>query len=351
MAMAYDDPVDYYERRARKQTQTAPYAVPGQQPPPEAQPTQPQPAQQAPQTAQQATQTAPQQQATREMIRDAWMARGAGQTPQDLQNFISQYSYYNPQIVNSGAGGEKVRWDFGNGKVEDLDMIIDVGGKGLAGWGGYAGGLGYNGGNVPAAAPAGNAALTPGGPGPTAYTSNPAAQSALMQALMARLTQNKVPGKDDPTIREASDRFAAQQERARRLSESEAAERLSAKRLGSSGVMDVERRMASERAGEASGAFESQLVLREIDARRQEIQQAIQSLQGIISQDQMMALQRELANLNAALDRERLASSTGLGYAQLAQQASQFGDTMGLNWANFNRQGDPEYLAYISSLR
>jgi hypothetical protein len=66
------------------------------------------------------------------------------------------------------------------------------------------------------------------------------------------------------------------------------------------------------------GAFEAQLVQRELENRRAEIADALTNLRGMITSDQAAALQRELASLDAAIRREGLAQSGDLGARDLA---------------------------------
>ena len=66
---------------------------------------------------------------------------------------------------------------------------------------------------------------------------------------------------------------------------------------------------------------------RELTARRDEIQNALVSMQGILTADQTRALQYQLAQMNDALERARMesqedmfATTTGLNAQQLAAQ-------------------------------
>lgn len=166
---------------------------------------------------------------------------------------------------------------------------------------------------------AGNAqtySQTPGAaPGP--FTGNQGAQDVVRNSYLQQATQGTQINRNDPVIRQQTDAFSAGQDRSRRQYESEAAERLSAQGMGNSGAMLQERRLGAERAGQASGAFEAQLVARELENRRGEIKDALTNLRGVISNDQAMALQRELAELDAQLKREGLSQSGSLGGREL----------------------------------
>lgn len=136
------------------------------------------------------------------------------------------------------------------------------------------------------------------------WNAQPAASSRsddLYQQLLQRTQQGLDVDRNTPAIRAQADAFSANQERSRRNYLSDTAERMGPY---ASGALQGERRMASERAGIASGAFEAELVGREITARRDEIAQALSLLTGRVSAEDEMALRRELADLEAQLRRE-----------------------------------------------
>lgn len=139
----------------------------------------------------------------------------------------------------------------------------------------------------------------------------PAAQSmedTVRDAWLKRANQSTTVDPNDPNIKQQVDPFAAQQERARRQYESEAAERLSAGGMGDSGAMDAERRLGMERAGQATGMFQSTLIREELQNKRSEIQDALNHLEGRISEDKKLELEMILADLDAAIKREGFAS-------------------------------------------
>jgi hypothetical protein len=199
---------------------------------------------------------------------------------------------------------------------------------------------------------------TPGA-APNPYTANQGTQDVVRNSYLERATQGTTIDRNDPNFRQQVDPYAAAQERARRGYISEAAERLSARGKAGSGELDLERRIASERAGQATGLFESQLVARELQNRRDEIKDALTNLKGLISADQAGALQRELAELEAALKREGLAQSGSLGSADLSLrdklgtgalnvdllrallQNDQFNKGQSLNWSIFDWDTNP----------
>lgn len=227
-------------------------------------------------------------------------------------------------------------------------------------------------GGTPTAAPGSAPAGTPGAPAqtvpgqagaaqtysatpgatPTPTTTNQGTQDVVRNSYLQQATQGTAINRNDPNFKQQTDAFGATQDRARGQYASEAAERLSAKGLGNSGAMQQEQRLADERAATAKGGFEAQLVGRELENRRNEIQQSLGNLRGMISGDQQLALQKELAQLDAQLKQAGIDQSGSLGAQELAlknklgtgglnidlmrllQQGQQFGDTMGFNVAD-----------------
>jgi hypothetical protein len=167
---------------------------------------------------------------------------------------------------------------------------------------------------------AGNAATYSSTPGaaPSANTSNQGTQDVVRNSYLQQATQGTKVDLNDPNFKQQIDTFNAGSDRARREYQSQAAERLSAQGLGNSGAMQNERRLSDEQAATSQGAFQAQLVSRELENRRNEIKDALTNLRGIISGDQAMALQKQLADLDAAIKREGLSQSGTLGAGDLA---------------------------------
>lgn len=157
---------------------------------------------------------------------------------------------------------------------------------------------------------------TPGA-APTATTTNQGTQDVLRNSYLERATQPIGVDRNDPNFRQPIDSYAAAQDRTRRRAENEAAERASAMGLGTSGALDLQRRAAQERSGQATGAFESQMLTQELQRQRNEKAEALQQLTGILSADQTRQLQRDLADLDAALKRESIAQTGSLGTADI----------------------------------
>jgi hypothetical protein len=157
---------------------------------------------------------------------------------------------------------------------------------------------------------------TPGA-APTQTSTNQGTQDVVRNTYLQQATQGTTIDPNDPNIKAQVDPYAAAQERARRQYVSEAAEKLSSQGLGTSGALQNEARYASERAGQNVGQFASTVVGNELKNRRDEIQNALTNLKGMISNDQAMALQQQLADLDAAIKRESLAQSGTLGSREL----------------------------------
>lgn len=158
---------------------------------------------------------------------------------------------------------------------------------------------------------------TPGAT-PSPYTTNQGTQDVVRNSYLQRATQGTTIDQNDPNFRQQADTYAAAQERARRDQVADQAEAFSAAGLGGSGAQSTQARLTNERAAQATGQFEAELVGRELQNRRDEIREALSSLSGFITNDQRNALQRELAELDAQLRRAGIASSERLGMAGLA---------------------------------
>jgi hypothetical protein len=210
-----------------------------------------------------------------------------------------------------------------------------------------------------------NAQTYSGTPGaaPTGPTTNQGTQDVLRNTLLQRATQGTAVDRNDPLIRQQADAFAAGQERARRNAVADQAEQFSAEGAAGSGAQHTLTRLTNENAARNVGSFEAELVGRELSNRRTEIMQALQGLQGQITADQTMALERELAQLNAQIQKLGIHESTSLGRSELALkdklgmgglnldamrlalQGKQFNDDLGF------RIGDREQYYNDSALR
>jgi hypothetical protein len=128
--------------------------------------------------------------------------------------------------------------------------------------------------------------------------SNNGSRDALMQLLMQRAQQGSQVGATDPNVRAQVDPAVAQQQRESRRYLDDVAER-----SGPLANLQGERRLVSERQGQAAGQLEAQVIGREIAARRDEIAQALAQWGAMLSDEQRIALQRELGYLDDATRR------------------------------------------------
>jgi hypothetical protein len=132
----------------------------------------------------------------------------------------------------------------------------------------------------------------------------------LYDQLRQRATQGLDIDRNDPVIRAQADAYGAQAERARRDSLSDLAER-----SGPHANLRGEERLGYERRGQQVGAFEAELVGRELQARRDEIAQALQLSATFLSTEQQRELQRQIALLDHAIAQQN-ASNSGMSVSQ-----------------------------------
>jgi hypothetical protein len=150
----------------------------------------------------------------------------------------------------------------------------------------------------------------------------------LWKMLMDRAMTSKNIDSSDPIIRPQVDAYRAEQERARRNDIADLAE-------GSGPLANLrgEARIAAERTGQNVAGFQSELMGRELTARRAEIQQALTGMQGVLSGDQQLALQRELALLDNAIKQQQIGlqgRGLDLDWQRALLQNDQFWADLGL---------------------
>lgn len=122
----------------------------------------------------------------------------------------------------------------------------------------------------------------------------------LYNILMGRAQQGLNVNRTDPAVRGQADAFAANQDRSRRNYLGDQAEKMSPY---ATGAMRGQERMTAEHTGQAQGEFESQLMGREITAKRDEIQNALSQMGSMLSDQQRLELQGQLAQMNDAVAR------------------------------------------------
>jgi hypothetical protein len=190
---------------------------------------------------------------------------------------------------------------------------------------------------------------TPGA-APTGPTSNQGMQDVVRNSYLERATKPITDPRASEGFRMQADSFAAASERARRDQSADLAEGLAG--TGQTGLQTAEGRLINERSAQSRGAFEASLVREDLQNQRADVENALKSLSGIISDDQKNKLAEKLAQLDAELKTAALNASTGLGTAELSLKDklgmaginvdmlgmllndSQFGKTMGFNMAD-----------------
>lgn len=135
-----------------------------------------------------------------------------------------------------------------------------------------------------------------------AAAANKQRSDALYAQLQEGARQSLNIDRNDPIIRQQADAFSANQERARRNYISDTAEA-----AGPYANIQGEKRMASERYGAETGAFEAKLYGQELMARRAEIADRLKMMAGMLSGEQIQALQRDLALMDQQIKEQQVA--------------------------------------------
>lgn len=157
----------------------------------------------------------------------------------------------------------------------------------------------------------------------------------LYRMLGDRASQSLTINRNDPVIRAQADAYGANTDRASRDYLSNVAES-----SGPYANLRGEQRMVSERAGQAKGGFEAELMGRELQSKRQEISTALTSMAGMLSGDQTRSLQMQLAQMDDAIARMGLDNQRrGQDFSQdqflreLGLRQWQAGDDSDFRWA------------------
>jgi hypothetical protein len=162
-----------------------------------------------------------------------------------------------------------------------------------------------------------------------ADSQNQARNNQLYQLLSDRATQSLALDRNDPIIRAQADAYAANAERARRNYLDDAAEK-----GGPYINLRGEQRMTAEQLGQQTGTFESQLLGRELQSRRDEIAQSLTQMGSLLTADQQAQLQRELALLDQSIKQQNVGlqqQSLNQDWQQALMQNDQFLRQLGLN--------------------
>jgi hypothetical protein len=157
---------------------------------------------------------------------------------------------------------------------------------------------------------------------------------ALYQALLKRAQQSLVVDPNDPVIKGQTDAYNVQDQRAR-------ADYLRslAEQQGPNGNIGAEGRASAEKVGQDVAGFQGTLVSHELQSRRDEIQQALTGMQGMLSDEQKLAMQKQLDDLDNAVK-----------YAQLNEQGAEFNQSQGQQESQFGRTLAQQLQLALASL-
>lgn len=179
--------------------------------------------------------------------------------------------------------------------------------------------------DAPAGSPQGGGGIVPGGSGPglgqftpnipTSVWSPDPRTNDLYNTLLGRSQQSLRINRNDPIIRNQTDAFNAADTRQQRDYLNNLAER-----GGGTENLNMERRMSSEKVGQDTAQFQAQLMGQELTARREEIQNALTQMGGLLTEQERLQLQNQLAIMDNLL-----------GQAGLQQGAYQFDQQMQFN--------------------
>lgn len=152
-----------------------------------------------------------------------------------------------------------------------------------------------------------------------------ARRDALFGQLQGRAQQSlSIDPTQDPIIKGQVDNYRAEQERALRNVRSDAAE-------AGNALRPTQDRMATERVAQGVASMQSELMARELSARRAEIADALAGEGNMLGADQQVGLQQQLASLDNIIRQQQLGISgrgldlerelglgqLGLGYGRL----------------------------------
>lgn len=154
-------------------------------------------------------------------------------------------------------------------------------------------------------------------------------RDALWKTYTDRANQSLNVDRNTPAIRQQADAYSANEQRAGREYLADTAEK-----SGPYANLRGEQRMVQEKIGQRTGTFESELVGRELQQRRDEISQALQSMSGLLTAEQQRGLQEQLGLLDAALGQQRIglqAQGLDQDWQRALMQNNQFNSQLEFN--------------------
>lgn len=189
----------------------------------------------------------------------------------------------------------------------------------------------------------------PSVPVPDAGTSsldpNQEARDEFIKALLGRLNTSETVNPFDPIIANQTNAYSARRQAASGKSLREAAE---AAGPYSGTNLSSEKRNAEESAAQDTASFEGALVSNELTARRNQIQSALSGLQGYLGEQDRLALEKQLATINNALQQQQLKEQGREFDTTNTRLGSQF--TAGLNETTAGRlQQNNQFFSSLSA--
>lgn len=146
---------------------------------------------------------------------------------------------------------------------------------------------------------------------PTSQWSPDPRTNDLYHMLNTEATQNPIPSPNDPVIKAQTNAYNAQATRDMRNYMNELAEK-----GGPNANLGAQGMQAAEQVAQGAGQFQGTLMQNELNARRQQIQEALTGMGNLLSDQQRMQLQNQLAIMDNLL-----------GQASLEQNAYAFDTT------------------------
>ena len=157
-------------------------------------------------------------------------------------------------------------------------------------------------------------------------------KSSLKEQLYSRANQSMDIDPNNPVMKAQMDAFNAQQDRATNQAMSQAAEEAAARGLGNSGALENEKRLAQERAGFNSAQFQGQLMQQELTSRREEVQNALEQMGNILSDEEKLALTKEMHDIDSAIERTKTENQNSQYYAGLSSQERIAANRLAQEW-------------------
>lgn len=191
------------------------------------------------------------------------------------------------------------------------------------------GGTNVNGGWIPNNNPAaitaagGTAPAAPAAPGATTGPAPPTIASAFQGALLSRMGQSPTVSATDPSVAPQIQQNQIVNQRSFERRRAMSAERAAQDGTLNSGGFDANLDTLASARGDSEAAGQNQILGDANRQRQQEILQALTLGGNRISEQERIAANQELAQLDAAIRREGLSAQTSLGQGDLALRAKQ----------------------------